>query len=71
MELVVLLVDERPEEVTDFSRSVRGEVIASSSDEMARNRLGRRDRHREGEVSVEFSRTRSSLLDSLTRLSRA
>jgi transcription termination factor Rho len=37
--LIVLLVDERPEEVTDMRRSVRGEVVASSSDEMARNHV--------------------------------
>src|SRR5262249_35838562 len=37
--LIVLLVDERPEEVTDMRRNVRGEVIASSADELARNHL--------------------------------
>ncbi len=70
--LIVLLVDERPEEVTDMRRSVRGEVIASSSDELARNHvqvaeivLERAKRLVEcgGDVVV--------LLDSITRLSRA
>ena len=72
MELVVLLVDERPEEVTDFSRSVRGEVIASSSDEMARNHVSVAEIVIEkAKRSVEFSRDTIILLDSLTRLSRA
>jgi transcription termination factor Rho len=70
--LIVLLVDERPEEVTDMRRSVNGEVVASSSDEMARNHvqvaeivLERAKRLVEtgGDVVV--------LLDSITRLSRA
>ena len=33
VELIVLLIDERPEEVTDMSRTVRGEVVASTLDE--------------------------------------
>src|SRR5678816_105433 len=37
--LIDLLIDERPEEVTDFRRSVKGEVIASSSDEMSRQHV--------------------------------
>ena len=72
MDLVVLLVDERPEEVTDFRRSIQGEVIASSADEMARNHVSvaeiviERARRR-----VEFGGDTVILLDSLTRLSRA
>jgi len=70
--LIVLLVDERPEEVTDMRRSVQGEVVASSSDELARNHLhvaevaldrARRLVESGGDVVV--------LLDSITRLSRA
>jgi transcription termination factor Rho len=72
MYLVVLLVDERPEEVTDMRRSVRGEVIASSSDNtteeqirLAQLTIDRAKRIAEsgGQVFV--------LLDSLTRLARA
>ena len=72
MELVVLLVDERPEEVTDFRRSVRGEVIASSADEMARNHVSVAEIVIEkARRIVEFGRDAVILLDSLTRLSRA
>src|SRR5262245_35483908 len=70
--LIVLLVDERPEEVTDMRRSVRGEVVASSSDEMARNHvqvaeivLERAKRLVESRLDV------VAPLDSITRLSRA
>lgn len=70
--LVVLLVDERPEEVTDMRRTVRGEVVASSSDELAKNHL------QVAEVAierakrlVESGRDVVVLLDSITRLSRA
>jgi transcription termination factor Rho len=70
--LIVLLVDERPEEVTDMRRNVNGEVVASSSDEMARNHL------QVAEIVLERSRRLVEdgadvvvLLDSITRLSRA
>jgi transcription termination factor Rho len=70
--LIVLLVDERPEEVTDMRRNVRGEVVASSSDEMARNHV------QVAEIVLERSRRLVEagrdvivLLDSITRLSRA
>jgi transcription termination factor Rho len=70
--LIVLLVDERPEEVTDMRRSVRGEVVASSSDEMSRNHV------QVAEVVLERARRLVEgggdvvvLLDSITRLSRA
>jgi transcription termination factor Rho len=70
--LIVLLVDERPEEVTDFRRSVKGEVIASSSDEMSRQHVN------VAEIVLEHSRREVEggkdvviLLDSLTRLARA
>jgi transcription termination factor Rho len=70
--LLVLLVDERPEEVTHFKRSVRGEVIASSSDKDASAHL------RVAKLTLDMARSLSEsgrdvflLLDSLTRLGRA
>jgi transcription termination factor Rho len=70
--LIVLLVDERPEEVTDMRRSVRGEVIASSSDEMARNHVQVAEIVLErAKRLVESRRDVVMLLDSITRLSRA
>jgi len=72
MELMVLLIDERPEEVTDIRRTVRGEVIASSSDRDAASHV------RTAELVMERARRRTEqgkhvfvLLDSLTRLARA
>ena len=70
--LIVLLIDERPEEVTDFRRSVKGEVIASSSDEMSRMHVNVAEivfEHARREV--EQGRDIIILLDSLTRLARA
>jgi transcription termination factor Rho len=70
--LIVLLIDERPEEVTDFRRSVKGEVIASSSDEMSRQHVNVAEivlEHARREV--EHGRDIVILLDSLTRLARA
>ena len=72
VKLIVLLVDERPEEVTDFRRSIRGEVIASSSDEMSRQHVNVAEivlEHARREV--EHGRDIVILLDSLTRLARA
>src|SRR6185436_6475967 len=70
--LIVLLVDERPEEVTDMKRNVNGEVIASSSDEMARNHLQVAEIALErAKRLVETGRDVVVLLDSITRLSRA
>lgn len=70
--LIVLLVDERPEEVTDMRRNVKGEVVASSSDESAKNHVALSeivlDRARS---LVESGRDVVVLLDSITRLSRA
>ena len=70
--LIVLLIDERPEEVTDMERSVKGEVISSTFDEPA-------DRHvqvadmviEKAKRLVEHGRDVVILLDSLTRLARA
>jgi transcription termination factor Rho len=72
VKLIVLLIDERPEEVTDMQRSVRGEVISSTFDEPA---------HRHVQVAemviekakrlVEHGNDVVILLDSITRLARA
>ena len=70
--LMVLLIDERPEEVTDMSRSVKGEVVASTFDEPA-------DRHvqvaemvlNKAKRLAEQGKDVVILLDSLTRLARA
>ena len=70
--LIVLLVDERPEEVTDMRRTVRGEVVASSSDELARNHVQVAEIVLErAKRLVECGRDVVLLLDSITRLSRA
>jgi transcription termination factor Rho len=72
IDLVVLLVDERPEEVTDMKRNVRGEVIASSSDEMARQHVSiARIVLERARRLVEVGHDVVILLDSLTRLARA
>lgn len=70
--LIVLLIDERPEEVTDMQRSVRGEVISSTFDEPA----GRHVQVAEMVIEkakrlVEHGRDVVILLDSITRLGRA
>ncbi len=70
--LIVLLIDERPEEVTDMQRSVKGEVISSTFDEPA-------DRHiqvaeivlEKAKRQVEHKKDVVILLDSITRLARA
>lgn len=72
IELIVLLIDERPEEVTDMKRSVQGEVLASTFDEPA-------DRHVQvAEIVLEKAKRMTEmgkhvvvLLDSITRLARA
>jgi len=72
VELIVLLIDERPEEVTDMQRSVKGEVVSSTFDEPAK-------RHVElAEIVIEKARRMVEdgkdviiLLDSITRLARA
>ncbi|HVI42197.1 MAG TPA: transcription termination factor Rho, partial [Anaerovoracaceae bacterium] len=72
IELIVLLVDERPEEVTDMKRSISGEVIYSTFDELPQNHvkvaemvLARAQR------LVEHGKDVVILLDSITRLARA
>ena len=70
--LIVLLIDERPEEVTDISRSVKGEVVASTFDEMPENHMRVADMVLEkAKRMVEQKRDVVILLDSITRLSRA
>lgn len=72
IELMVLLVDERPEEVTDMARSVRGEVISSTFDELPENHLKLSDMVLErAKRLVESKKDVVILLDSLTRLARA
>lgn len=70
--LLVLLVDERPEEVTDIRRSVKGRVVSSTFDEMPENHMRVSDMVLEmAKRLVEARRDVVILLDSLTRLSRA
>ncbi len=70
--LMVLLIDERPEEVTDMQRSVRGEVISSTFDEPAERHVQVADMVIEkAKRLVEHGRDVVILLDSITRLARA
>ena len=70
--LLVLLIDERPEEVTDIRRSVDGDVAASTFDEMPENHLKLQEIVLEhAKRLVESGRDVVVLLDSLTRLARA
>lgn len=70
--LIVLLIDERPEEVTDMQRSVNGEVISSTFDEPAQRHIQVSDMALEkAKRLVEHGRDVVILLDSLTRLARA
>src|SRR5262245_65585798 len=70
--LIVLLIDERPEEVTEMQRSVRGEVVASTFDEPAARHV------QVAEMVIEKAKRLAEskkdvviLLDSITRLARA
>jgi len=70
--LIVLLINERPEEVTEMKRTVRGEVVASSADEMSRNHVQLAEIVLERcKRLVECGRDVVVLLDSITRLARA
>ncbi len=70
--LIVLLVDERPEEVTDMQRSVKGEVISSTFDEPANRHVQVAEMVIEkAKRLVEHKRDVVILLDSITRLGRA
>ncbi len=70
--LIVLLIDERPEEVTDMERSVKGEVVSSTFDEPAQRHIQVSDMVLEkAKRLVEHGKDVVILLDSLTRLARA
>src|SRR5436853_6017732 len=70
--LIVLLIDERPEEVTDMQRSVKGEVVSSTFDEPASRHVQVAEMVIEkAKRLVEHSRDVVILLDSITRLGRA
>ncbi|MCC6953010.1 MAG: transcription termination factor Rho [Deltaproteobacteria bacterium] len=70
--LIVLLIDERPEEVTDMQRNVRGEVISSTFDEQATRHVQVAEMVIEkAKRLVEHKRDVVILLDSITRLARA
>jgi transcription termination factor Rho len=70
--LIVLLIDERPEEVTDMKRSVKGEVVSSTFDEPASRHVAVSEMVMEkAKRLVEHKRDVVILLDSITRLGRA
>jgi transcription termination factor Rho len=70
--VIVLLIDERPEEVTDMSRSVRGEVVSSTFDEPAARHVQVAEMViQKAKRLVEHKRDVVILLDSVTRLARA
>src|SRR4029078_13603068 len=70
--LIVLLIDERPEEVTDMQRSVAGEVVSSTFDEPATRHVPVAEMViKKAKRLVEHKKDVVSLLDSITRLARA
>ena len=72
IELIVLLIDERPEEVTDMKRSIKGEVIYSTFDELPENHVKVAEMVLErAKRLVEHKKDVVILLDSITRLARA
>jgi transcription termination factor Rho len=72
IKLIVLLIDERPEEVTDMKRSVKGEVVSSTFDEPADRHVAVADMVLEkSKRLVEHGQHVVILLDSITRLARA
>lgn len=72
IELFVLLIDERPEEVTDMQRSVKGEVVASTFDELPENHIKVAELVLQRALRlVEHKKDVVILLDSITRLARA
>ncbi|WP_170008379.1 transcription termination factor Rho [Bacillus fonticola] len=71
-ELIVLLIDERPEEVTDIERSVAGDVVSSTFDEVPENHIKVAELVLERAMRlVEHKRDVVILMDSITRLARA
>jgi transcription termination factor Rho len=72
VDLLVLLIDERPEEVTDIRRAVRGHVVASTFDQQPENHMRMADMVLEqAKRLVESRKDVVVLLDSITRLARA
>lgn len=72
IELFVLLIDERPEEVTDMQRSVKGEVVASTFDELPENHIKVAELVLQRALRlVEHKKDVVILMDSITRLARA
>ena len=72
IELIVLLIDERPEEVTDMKRSIKGEVIYSTFDELPEHHVKVAEMVLErAKRLVEHGKEVAILLDSITRLARA
>ena len=72
MEMIILLIDERPEEVTDMKRSVKGDVIYSTFDELPKNHIKVAEMVLErAKRLVEHGKDVVILLDSITRLARA
>jgi len=72
IELIVLLIDERPEEVTDMQRSIKGEVIYSTFDELPEHHIRVAEMVLErAQRLVEHKKDVVVLLDSITRLARA
>lgn len=72
VELIVLLIDERPEEVTDIERSVKAEVVSSTFDEVPENHIRVAELVLERAMRlVEHKKDVVVLLDSITRLARA
>lgn len=71
-ELIVLLIDERPEEVTDIERSVQGDVVSSTFDEVPENHIKVAELVLERAMRlVEHKKDVVILMDSITRLARA
>ena len=71
-ELIVLLIDERPEEVTDIERSVKGDVVSSTFDEVPENHIKVAELVLERAMRlVEHKKDVIILMDSITRLARA
>ena len=72
IELIVLLIDERPEEVTDMQRSIRGEVVYSTFDKVPENHIKVAEMVLDrAQRLVEHKKDVVILLDSITRLARA
>jgi transcription termination factor Rho len=72
LELIILLIDERPEEVTDMQRSVKGDVVYSTFDELPRHHIKVAEMVLErAKRLVEHGKDVVILLDSITRLARA